>query len=170
VANNVEQQLSALDKQRQRLQQQREAALQSLQSASTQSDVQKYHAVLDGINGALAEVGQATSELYHRSGLKAQELAAGQQIYNASQAEQRAAAAYRGIDTDLSALPANQFRQGAQWGTDTATVGSDSSQSYRCRAIQSERSFNGIDHSKVGRVRVVSPLDRCSDFIAKGNE
>jgi hypothetical protein len=129
VANNVEQQLSALDHQRQRLQQQRDAALQSLQSASTQSDVQKYHAVLDGINGALAEVGQATSELYHRSALKAQELAAGQQIYNASQAEQRAAAAYRGIDTDLSALPANQFRQGAQWGMDTATVGSDSSQS-----------------------------------------
>src|SRR6267378_644127 len=37
------------------------------------------------------------------------------QVYSASQAEQRAAAAYKGIDTDLQALPADNFREMHLW-------------------------------------------------------
>jgi hypothetical protein len=49
--------------------------------------------------------------------LKNQQIGAGQQIYQASQAEQRAAAAYQGIDNDLSALPSDNFRQGILWNS-----------------------------------------------------
>src|SRR5262249_3503559 len=82
VASNAQQELKALDDQRQRLQQQRDQALSSLQGATTQSDVQKYHAVVTALNGAIAEVSHAEQELYHRTGYQNQQLAAGQQIYN----------------------------------------------------------------------------------------
>jgi len=83
VATNAQQELKALDDQRQRLQQQRDRALSSLQGATTQSDVQKHHAVVTALNGAIAEVSHAEQELYHRTGYQNQQLAAGQQIYNA---------------------------------------------------------------------------------------
>ena len=116
LAKNAQQELKTLDDQRQKLQQQRDQALSSLQSATTASDVQKYHAVVNALNGAIAEVAHAEQELYHRTGYQNQQLQAGQQIYNASQAERRAAAAYQGIDRDLSALPVGDFHQGARWG------------------------------------------------------
>ena len=116
IANNAQQQLRSLDQQRQKLQQQRDQALSSLQAATTTSDVQKYHAVVDALNGAIAEVSQAEQELYHRTALQNQQLQAGHQVYQASQAEQRAAAAYQGIDLDLTALPINDFHQITRWG------------------------------------------------------
>src|SRR5262249_4535003 len=67
VANNAQQELKTLDDQRQRLQRQRDEALRSLQNATTQSDVQKYHAVIDSLNAAIAEVSHAEQELYHRT-------------------------------------------------------------------------------------------------------
>ena len=111
IANNAQQQMRTLDQQRQKLQQQRDAALISLQSATTASDVQKYHAVIDSLNGAIAEVSHAEQELYHRTAFQNQQLQAGQQIYNAAQAQQQAAATYQAIDNELSGLPANSFHQ-----------------------------------------------------------
>src|SRR6516162_5729042 len=105
VANNAQQELKTLDDQRQRLQQQRDQALSSLQSATTASDVQKYHAVVTGLNGAIAEVAHAEQELYHRTGYQNQQLQAGQQIYNASEAERRAASDYQAVDAGLNWLP-----------------------------------------------------------------
>ena len=116
IANNAQQQLRILDQQRQKLQQQRDQALSSLQAATTASEVQKYHAVVDALNGAIAEVSQAAQELFHRTALQNQQLQAGHQVYQASQAEQRAVAAYQGIDSDLSALPNNDFHQTTRWG------------------------------------------------------
>jgi hypothetical protein len=81
VANNAQQELKTLDDQRQRLQRQRDEALRSLQNATTQSDVQKYHAVIDSLNAAIAEVAHGEQELYHRTGYQNQQLQAGQQIY-----------------------------------------------------------------------------------------
>jgi hypothetical protein len=101
VAKGAQQELLTLDQQRQELQQQRDTALSSLQAATTQSDVQKYHAVLDSLNAAIAEVAQGQQEIYHRTLLETQKLQAGQQIYNASQAEQRHAAALSQYDRDL---------------------------------------------------------------------
>jgi hypothetical protein len=116
IASSAQDELKQLEEQRQRLEKQRDDTLSALQSASTASEVQKYHAVLDGLNGALAEVGTRENQVAHQVRLKNQQIGAGQQIYQASQAEQRAAAAYQGIDNDLSALPSDNFRQGILWG------------------------------------------------------
>ena len=117
VANNAQQQLQTLDQQRQKLQQQRDQALSSLQSATTASDVQKYHAVVTALNGAIAEVSQAEQELFHRTGYQNQQLAAGQQIYNASQVERRAASDYQAVDTGLNWLPTGDMNQPVLWGS-----------------------------------------------------
>src|SRR5262249_7208536 len=58
VANNAQQQLTTLDQQRQKLQQKRDQALSSLEAATTASEVQKYHALLNSLNAAIAEVSQ----------------------------------------------------------------------------------------------------------------
>jgi flagellar biosynthesis chaperone FliJ len=105
VANNAQQQLTALDQQRQKLQQQRDRALSSLEAATTVSEVQKYHAVLDSLNAAIAEVSQGEQELYHRTALEDQQVQAGQQIYNASQAELNRAAEMTGFDRELLSIP-----------------------------------------------------------------
>jgi hypothetical protein len=116
VANSTLQQWQALDDQRQRLQQQRDQALSALQGATTQSEVQKYHGVVDALNGAIAEVAHAQQNLYQRSILQNQQLQAGQQIYNATQAERRAAADYQVIDAGINALPMGSFRKPVYWG------------------------------------------------------
>ena len=115
VANNAQQELKTLDDQRQRLQQQRDQALSSLQSATTASDVQKYHAVVTGLNGAIAEVAHAEQELYHRTGYQNQQLQAGQQIYNASQAERRFGLDYHDVDAGLNWLPTGDMNRPVLW-------------------------------------------------------
>src|SRR6516164_1085056 len=116
VANNAQQQLQTLDQQRQKLQQQRDQALSSLQSATTASDVQKYHAVVTALNGAIAEVSHAEQELYHRTGYQNQQLAAGQQIYNASAVERRFGMDYHDVDTGLNWLPTGDMNRAVLWG------------------------------------------------------
>jgi len=115
VGQAVQQQLVTLEQKKIALTQKRDAALQSLQNATTASDVQKYQAILEGLNGAIADVNQSESQLAQRAHIQQTQNAAAQQIYSASQAERRAAAAYQGIDQDLSALPIGDFHQGARW-------------------------------------------------------
>jgi DNA integrity scanning protein DisA with diadenylate cyclase activity len=115
VANNAQQQLATLDQQRQRLQQQRDAALSSLQSATTASDVQKYTAVVQALNAGIAEVAQAEQELNHRTAYQTQQLQSGQQIFNTSQAQAQQAADYQTIDAGLNGLPMGSFRQPVYW-------------------------------------------------------
>jgi hypothetical protein len=117
VASNAQQELKTLDDQRQKLQQQRDQALSSLQSATTASDVQKYHAVVNALNGAIAEVSYAEQELYHRTGYQNQQLAAGQQIYNASQVERRLGRDYQDVDTGLNWLPTGDMNKPVLWGS-----------------------------------------------------
>jgi len=105
VANNAQQQLTTLDQQRQKLQQKRDQALTSLEAATTASEVQKYHALLNSLNAAIAEVSQGEQELYHRTVLQSQQLEAGRQIYNASQAEMSRAAEMTGFDRELLSIP-----------------------------------------------------------------
>jgi len=50
VSQTVQDQMADLEKQRQTLEQKRDSLLQSLQSATTRSDVQKYSAALTGVN------------------------------------------------------------------------------------------------------------------------
>jgi hypothetical protein len=111
VANNSLEQLKMLDDQRQRLQKQRDQALSSLQSATTESDVQKYHGVVTALNGAIAEVNHAEQELYHRTGYQNQQLQAGQQLFNASQAEMEQAGALSQYDRDIMSFKQLSGRQ-----------------------------------------------------------
>jgi hypothetical protein len=116
IGQTVQQQLAELDQKKQRLTQQRDGALQNLQKATTASDVAKYHAELDALNAGIADVDQCENQLAERARIRQRQNAAAQQIYQQSQAERRAAAAYQGIDRDLSALPVGDFHQGAKWG------------------------------------------------------
>jgi hypothetical protein len=117
LANNATGQMQSLDQQRQKLQQQRDAALSLLQSATTASDVQKYTAVVQALNASIAEVSQAEQELTHRTALQSQQLHAGQQMYMASQAERTLANDYQTIDASLNSLPVGNFRQPVFWGS-----------------------------------------------------
>ena len=116
IGQRVQQQLAELDQKKQTLTQQRDGALQNLQKATTASDVAKYHAELDALNAGIADVDQCENQLDERARIQQRQNAAAQQIYQQSQAERRAAAAYEGIDRDLSALPVGDFHQGAKWG------------------------------------------------------
>jgi hypothetical protein len=116
IGQTVRQQLAELDQKKQTLTQERDRALQNLQSSTTASDVAKYHAELDALNAAIADVNQSQNQLAERARIQQRQNAAAQSIYQQSQADRRAAAAYRGIDQDLSALPVGDFHQGARWG------------------------------------------------------
>ena len=116
IANNAQQELQTLDQQRQRLQQQRDASLSSLQSATTASDVQKYTAVVQALNAGIAEVAQAEQELNHRTAYQTQQLQAGQQIYQTSATQAVQASDYKTIDLGLNGLPMGSFRQPVYWG------------------------------------------------------
>lgn len=117
IANDAQQQLAEREKQRQKLETQRDQALSSLKSATTDSEVQKYHAVLNGINGALADVSARANELAHQVALKGQQINAGEQIYKASEADRSLASDYQTIDAGLNGLPLGSFRQPVFWGT-----------------------------------------------------
>jgi hypothetical protein len=115
IANDAQQKLAQLEQQRQRLEAQRDQALASLQGATTDSEVQKYHAVVNGLNGALADVSARANEVAHQVALKGQQINAGEQVYKASQAEREAAAGYQEIDSDLSALPVGNLQRTILW-------------------------------------------------------
>jgi hypothetical protein len=116
IANDAQTQLAALEKQRQTLEQQRDSALQSLQVATDQSSVQKYTAVVTGLNGALAEVSAREGALAQQLQVKQQQINAGQQVYQASQAERQRAADLQSLDADVMALPASGVHQSINWG------------------------------------------------------
>jgi hypothetical protein len=106
VSQTVQDQMAALEKQRQLLEQQRDQALQSLQSATTTSDVQKYHATVSGINGALAEIAARANELAQKAQLQQQQLNAGAAIQRQQVTESSAASFGSDINTSISALDA----------------------------------------------------------------
>jgi hypothetical protein len=119
IASAAQEELKQLEEQRQRLEQRRDAVLQSLQGASsdrTAADVAQYHAVLDGLNGALAEVGARENQVAHQVRLKNQQIGAGQEIYRASQAERIQASDYQTIDAGLNGLPIGDMNRPVLWG------------------------------------------------------
>ena len=100
VSQTVQDRMSELEQQRQTLERKRDSLLQRLQTASTQSEVQKYSAALTGVNGALAEVAARASELAQKSQLQQQQIAAGRQVQR-QQITERTAADF-GVDVNNS--------------------------------------------------------------------
>jgi hypothetical protein len=117
AAQTVQQQLTTLDQKKATLTQQRDQALSSLQSATTTSDVQKYQAAVTALNGAIADVNASEAQLVQHGKLQQGQAMAAQQVYQAAQTEQQAAAAYQAIDFDMSQLPSGNFRQLSLWGS-----------------------------------------------------
>ena len=88
----------------QTLEQKRDSLLQSLQSATTQSDVQKYSAALTGVNGALAEVAARASELAQKSQLQQQQLAAGREVQRQQMTEMTGASFGQDVNSSINML------------------------------------------------------------------
>jgi hypothetical protein len=104
ISQSVQDQMTALEKQRQQLEQQRDATLKSLQSATTTADVQKYSAGLVGVNGALAEIAARSSELAQKSEVQQQQLNAGQAVQRQQITEQTAASFGSDINASINTL------------------------------------------------------------------
>jgi len=104
VSQTVQDQMTALEKERQTLEQQRDQALQSLASATTASDVAKYHAVITGLNGGLAEVAAREQALAQKSQLQQQQLNAGAQVQRLQATEQVVAGYNSDVNSSISTL------------------------------------------------------------------
>jgi hypothetical protein len=115
VAANVQQELTQLDQKKQALTQQRDAALQSLQSATDQSTVQKLHSSVTALNGAIADINQSEQQLFNQARLQQTQNVAAQQIYQAAQIERTQASDYQAIDQGLNALPLGNLQQPILW-------------------------------------------------------
>jgi hypothetical protein len=105
--------LADLEKQRQTLEQKRDSLLQSLQSATTQSDVQKYSAALTGVNGALSEVAARASELAQKSQLQQQQLAAGREVQRQQMTEMTGASFGQDVNSSINMLQSLSNGHGA---------------------------------------------------------
>jgi hypothetical protein len=116
VGVTMTQRLDELEQKKKQLTKDRDQAIQSLQSATTASDVQKYHAVLDGLNAAIADVNQSEQQLYNRGRIQQKQNASAQQIYQASQAERIRASDYQAIDAGLNGLPIGDMDRPLLWG------------------------------------------------------
>ena len=117
VSVTIQDQMIQLEKQRQELEKQRDQALSSMQSASTASDVQKYHAAVSGINGALADVSARANELAQKSQLQQQQLNAGAQIQQLQATEQVVAGYGTDVNGSISTLEnlSGGYGQLAHW-------------------------------------------------------
>lgn len=113
VAQSAQQQLVTLEQQRKTLEGQRDSAMQLLQSASDNAQVQKYHGSLTAVNGALAEVAAREQALMHQVGLQQQQLQAGQAVAQQQQREQVGNSFQQGINSTLQTMS----QAGANFGT-----------------------------------------------------
>src|SRR6516165_3577480 len=80
VSQDTQDQILQLERQRQRLETQRDQLLNDIANASTTAEVQKYSAALNGVNGALAEVSARAHEAALQSQLQQQQLNAGREV------------------------------------------------------------------------------------------
>ncbi len=116
AASTAQQQMITLDNQKKLLQQQRDAANTSLQSATTTARVDKFHAVINSINGALADVNQSLQQLFNHSQMQTAQNAAAQKVYQAAQAEQQTASSLQSLEQDVMNMPTAGIHQVVAWG------------------------------------------------------
>jgi uncharacterized protein YoxC len=104
TVKTAQQTIQSLTTQRQNLQTQRDSALQSLQSATTQSDVQKWTAVLQTLNSSISHIDGQIQQVNQQVTLQQAQLSAGQTVYQASQREQMGASMLNGVERDLGSF------------------------------------------------------------------
>jgi hypothetical protein len=104
TARTAQQTIQSLTTQRQNLQTQRDSALQSLQGATTQSDVQKWTAVLQTLNSSISHIDAQIQQVNQQVSLQQAQISAGQAVYQASQREQIGASMLNGMERDLGSF------------------------------------------------------------------
>jgi hypothetical protein len=109
--------IASLTAQRQSVQKQRDSALQNLQAATTQSDVQKWTAVVQALNASMTHIDAEIQQVIEQAKLQQTQNSAAQSIYTATRREQIAASLQNGFEQDLGSLArvAPIYMQPAQW-------------------------------------------------------
>jgi hypothetical protein len=109
--------IASLTAQRQSVQTQRDSALQSLQAATTQSDVQKWTAVVQALNASMTHIDAEIQQVIEQAKLQQTQNSAAQSIYTATQREQIAASLQNGFEQDLGSFArvAPIYMQPPQW-------------------------------------------------------
>ena len=114
------------------MQTQRDSALQSLQAATTQSDVQKWTAVVQALNASMTHIDAEIQQVIEQA--KLQQVAkhcGAKHVYSATQREQIAASMQNGFEQDFGSFArvAPIYMQPAQWNN--ASGGSTTSVAQR---------------------------------------
>jgi hypothetical protein len=122
AARTAQQTITSLTQERQSLQTQRDSALRSLQAATTQSDVQKWNAVLQTLNASMTHVDAEIQQVIEQAKLQQTQNAAAQSVYGATQREQIAASLQNGFEQDLGSFArvAPIYMQPAGWSNSSA--------------------------------------------------
>ena len=122
AAQTTQKTIASLTAQRQSVQTQRDSALQSLQAATTQSDVQKWTAVVQALNASVTHIDAEIQQVIEQSKLQQAQNAAAQSIYSATQREQIAASLQNGFEQDLGSFTrvAPIYMQPAGWSNSSA--------------------------------------------------
>lgn len=117
VIQTAQKTIASLTAQRQSVQTQRDSALQSLQAATTQSDVQKWTAVVQALNASMTHIDAEIQQVVEQAKLQQTQNSAAQSIYTATQREQIAASLQNGFEQDLGSFArvAPIYMQPAQW-------------------------------------------------------
>jgi hypothetical protein len=117
AVQTAQQTIVSLTAQRQSVQTQRDSALQSLQAATTQSDVQKWTAVVQALNASMTHIDAEIQQVIEQAKLQQAQNAAAQSVYSATQREQIAASLQNGLEQDLGSFArvAPIYMQPAQW-------------------------------------------------------
>jgi hypothetical protein len=109
VASTTQSTIAALNQKKLELTQQRDQAIKQLQAASDQSAVQKQTAVINPLNGAIADVNAHIAQAVHSANLQITQNGRAQAISTNVAAQQIQAADLQAIDAGLSGLPLGSF-------------------------------------------------------------
>jgi hypothetical protein len=104
VSQSTQEQMYQLERQRQNLEQQRDQLLNQIANASTSSEVQKYSAALNGVNGALAEVSARAHEAALQNQLQQDQLRAGREVQKQQTIEMNGAAFIQDTNNSINML------------------------------------------------------------------
>jgi hypothetical protein len=127
AAQTAQQTITSLTAQRQSVQTQRDSAIQSLQAATTQSDVQKWTAMVQALNASITHIDAEIQQVIERAKLQQTQNSSAQSMYAATQREQLAASMQNGFEQDLGSFArvAPVYMQPAGWGN--SSVGNTTS-------------------------------------------
>ena len=117
AAQTAQKTIASLTTERETIQSQRDSALQSLQTATTQSDVQKWTATVQALNASMTHIDAEVQQVIEQAKLQQAQNAAAQSVYTATQREQIAASLQNGFEQDLGSFArvAPIYMQPAQW-------------------------------------------------------